>query len=287
VTENLFGTGETSYYLFEPADPIPASAPVIVLMHGYTDLTPVKSQPWIDHLVKRGNIVIYPVYQAYANSTGENFVSNALKATGAALEQLRSMNKIRAETDNLSVMGYSAGGVVAVNYATLAQENGLPVPKVLYLIAPGGAVGFGLSFGQYKLEIPNFRLPETTDLGKIAPATRMVIFTGDRDIVVGDVAAKYIWQNTGQIPADNKAFLRLNSDNHGSPALVADHGVGNRGVPDALNFYGTWKVFDALQNCALNNKECDIALTDTPAQRYMGKWSDGQPVKELTPIKNP
>lgn len=286
VTENVYGTGDEQYYLFAPADPAPKSAPLIIFVHGYTDLTPEKSLPWINHLVKRGNLVIYPVYQSSINSTGENFTTSATKAVKAGLEQLQT-NSVKPELDKVSFLGYSAGGIVASNLVTLSESSGLPVPKALFLVAPGGSVGLGLTAGSLKLEVPGLNLTEAAILGKIAPATKMLILTGDRDIIVGDRAAKFIWQNTAQIPPTNKEFIRLNSDNHGQPALIADHGVGNRLKPDALNFYGSWKLFDALQNCTLNNKDCEVAFGDTPAQRYMGKWTDGQPVKELTIIKNP
>src|SRR5689334_12212380 len=34
VVESVFGTGEEQYYLFEPADPAPKSAPLIIFVHG-------------------------------------------------------------------------------------------------------------------------------------------------------------------------------------------------------------------------------------------------------------
>jgi hypothetical protein len=50
---------------------------------------------------------------------------------------------------------------------------------------------------------------------------------------------------------------------------------------DALDFYGTWKLFDGLTDAAFFGKNREYALGDTPEQRFMGKWSDGAPVKEL------
>ena len=53
------------------------------------------------------------------------------------------------------------------------------------------------------------------------------------------------------------------------------------GTTDALDYYGTWKLLDALTDAAFYGKNRKYALGDTPEQRYMGKWSDGTPVKEL------
>ena len=51
------------YWLFEPADPRPDSAEVVVFMHGYGAYNPMAYGKWIKHLVAKGNIVIYPRYQ--------------------------------------------------------------------------------------------------------------------------------------------------------------------------------------------------------------------------------
>jgi hypothetical protein len=52
-------------------------------------------------------------------------------------------------------------------------------------------------------------------------------------------------------------------------------------LPDAINYYGLWKLFDGLTDDAFFGKNAEYALGSTPQQRYMGKWSDGTPVKEL------
>lgn len=54
-----------------------------------------------------------------------------------------------------------------------------------------------------------------------------------------------------------------------------------QGGADALDYYGYWKLFDGLTDCAFRRTNCNYALSGTAEQRYMGKWSDGVPVKEL------
>src|SRR5262245_53103621 len=64
VVQRTYGSGAELYYLFEPASPAPVGkAPVIVFVHGWQALEPFPYRPWITHLVRRGNIVIYPRYQ--------------------------------------------------------------------------------------------------------------------------------------------------------------------------------------------------------------------------------
>ena len=56
---------------------------------------------------------------------------------------------------------------------------------------------------------------------------------------------------------------------------------------DALDFYGTWKLFDGLTDAAFYGKNGNYALGDTKEQRFMGGWSDGAPVKELIVTAHP
>jgi hypothetical protein len=56
---------------------------------------------------------------------------------------------------------------------------------------------------------------------------------------------------------------------------------------DAIDFYGLWKLFDALCDAAFSGKNREFALGNTPQQRFMGKWSDGSPVKELVVTDKP
>jgi len=54
-----------------------------------------------------------------------------------------------------------------------------------------------------------------------------------------------------------------------------------KGKTDALDFYGTWKLLDGLLDAAFYGRNRKYALGDTTEQRFMGRWSDGTPVKKL------
>jgi hypothetical protein len=53
--------------------------------------------------------------------------------------------------------------------------------------------------------------------------------------------------------------------------LLSLSGSGN--PPDTLDFYGLWKLPDALQDCATRRQDCQVALGRTAQQRYMGRRS--------------
>ena len=56
---------------------------------------------------------------------------------------------------------------------------------------------------------------------------------------------------------------------------------------DALDWYGTWKLFDALADCVVAGHDCNVNFGDTPAERFMGVWSDGVPVSEAGVTDDP
>ena len=137
-------------------------------------------------------------------------------------------------------------------------------------------------------------------VGQIAKlAGRLAVaIAGSDDKLVGDKTAKEIFSRATHVPGANKDFVTLVSDSHGSPALRADHfapaapdgdfsadtsgkKTGPKFMVDAMDYFGTWKLFDGLTAAAFYGKNREYALGNTPQQRFMGVWSDGVPVKEL------
>ena len=55
----------------------------------------------------------------------------------------------------------------------------------------------------------------------------------------------------------------------------------DRDAPNALDYYGYWKLLDGLLDAAFLGRNRDYALGDTPQQTDMGRYSDGVP---LTPL---
>ena len=278
AVSNRYNQGVESYYIYEPGRPDPSKTlPLVVLLHGYAGVNPaIGYNPWILHIVQRGNIVIFPVYQERLDRDGEKFTDNAFSAIQAAITRLQDGTHFKPDLNAFTMIGYSAGGVIATNLTARAAKLGLPVPKALFTVSPGGCSNCS------RLAIENFTLAGANELSAIPATTRLLVLVGNSDVIVGQTASSIIWQNTKQIPAANKNYVMAISDDHGSPALVADHGLAVRIPPDAFNYYGTWKLFDGLQSCAIAGKFCEYALGNTPQQRNLGIWSDGTPV---TPLK--
>ena len=274
VVETSYGNGVEKYWIFEPKDHTEQELPVIVFLHGYMGMHPRNQIRWIEHLVKKGNIVIFPKYQM-STTLGKNFVPNAIAAIKDAFERLQD----KLDFEDFAVVGYSLGGVIATNLAALASSEGLPQPKAVMCIQSGGS------------ECANMEI-----LSAIPGSTLLLSVVGDRDEHVGDMDSKAIFYGADNIPLENKDFVIVRSDEYGTPDLIADHsapgspenqGSLGKSETDALDYYGYWKLFDGLYSAAFYGEYKEYALGNTPEQRFMGKWSDGTPVKELLITDNP
>lgn len=295
IAFHRYGIGNSQYWIFEPAKPTPKSAPVIIFLHGWSATNPNTYGAWIKHLVRRGNIVIYPRYQAYLSTPLDAYTPNAVAAMKSALLVLLNGDPVKPELDHVAIVGHSMGGAMAPNLAALAAKDGLPIPKAICCVEPG----------THFRNSPTPAMP-MEDLSKISAGTLTLVIVGDEDHVVGDETAKMIFGSLKQIPPEKKNYVTLMTDDHGSPALVAGHlapiameildqqteseespareqirlMIGANSV-NSMDFYGTWKLFDGLTDDAFYGKNGEYALGKGPEIRYMGKWSDGIAVKEL------
>src|SRR4051812_49387806 len=138
VIRQEFGFGAKSYWLFEPADPRPDIAPVVVFHHGWLAVNPGAYGAWIDHLVRNGNIVIYPRYQSDVATRPVDFLANALSAVRDAFDVLETSPKhIRPDRSRFALIGHSAGGNLSAQMAAVDVENRLPVPRAVVALMPG------------------------------------------------------------------------------------------------------------------------------------------------------
>ena len=287
VNVTTYGDGQNQYWIFEPDSNTTVSAPVIVFMHGWGAITPTFYSAWIYHLVRKGNIVIYPRYQQDITTPSDNFTPNSIKAVKEALKVLETGNHIKPQLDKFAIVGHSVGGLISVNIAALAASNGLPQPLAVFAVEPGKSRSTSDPSG-----------PVLENLTNIPSNTLILTMAGDQDNWVGDQDAKNIIRNTIQIPRQNKDFVMMMTDKHGYPPITADHffplastiEVGNYNLTlltNAQDYYGTWKLFDGLYNAAFYDQNRDYALGNTSQQRFMGFWSDGTKIKELNVTDNP
>lgn len=290
VTAREVHAGAQGWWLFTPAAPAPAHAPVVVFCHGWGALDPHHYRAWIDHLVRRGNIVVWPNYQDSLLTPGAQFLPNAIAGVRGAFEQLANGTAgMRADVERVAIVGHSAGGVLAAQIAAAAHAEGLPEFRAVMPVEPGD----GSRDGRRRVSVPH------TDLAPLPARTLLLVVVGAEDHRAYESLGLSIYDATTRVPAANKNVIELESDAHGSPTLIANHAAPgasadarparraalpefeHAGVVDALDWYGTWKLFDALSEAAFDGRYRDVALGGGPAQTAMGNWSDGVPVKPM------
>jgi len=338
MTKTRYGQGAQEYWVYEPDAPKPRTAPLIVFFHGWGGTNPAAYGAWLDHLVKRGNIVVYPRYQADLSTSLEDFTPTVIEVVKDAIKRLQTEpGHVRPEIERFAVVGHSVGGLLTANLAALAQKSGLPRVRALMSVEPGRTWN----------PIRRANVP-LADLKQIPGQTLLLAVAGDSDNLARATDAKRIYYESTQVPAANKDFVMLVSDQHGQPNLKADHfapvspdkaydngerprenagdtqrgGIlrervreriqgrqqerigakesktGNGQLPsllqaepsalvNALDYYGLWKLFDALCDAAFYSRNREYALGNTARQRFMGTWSDGVPVKELIVTNKP
>jgi pimeloyl-ACP methyl ester carboxylesterase len=297
VTRIKIADGARGGWLFLPAEPTPSRAPVIIFCHGWTAVEPRGYRAWIDHLVKRGNIVAWPNYQDNFLTPTREVLANAIVAIRAGLEMLQSGRyNIQPDLNRVAAVGHSAGGMVAAGIAARARAAGLPKIKALMPVEPGDSQRGGMA------SVP------LEDLSNLSGDTLMIVLVGQDDTSVGTHDGERILHESVLVPSSNKALFMLHSDDHGSPALIANHyapsavlnadgsfakeptkpalsrNTTDIGVVNALDYMGTWRLFDQLLDAGFANP-VNTTLFQNPGILDMGTWSDGVPVAPLTRLK--
>lgn len=275
------------FWLYEPNNPTPDSANVIVFCHGLGMTNPKAYGAFIKHLVRKGNIVIYPRYQRTLSlTTGiAEYNDSCAKGIQKALDTIQQPGHVKGRIYNYFILGHSVGGVLTANMTMLHQQYGLPKPLTAFSMQPGAA---------------NYLM---NDYSSFPSDVKYLIAIGQDDAIVGTGPGTTIFNQSTAVPTSHKNLVHHYADNHGSPDIAASHnepcGFDNQfdngetnlfipfvtGIVDAVDYFCYWKLQDALMDCALLNQNCEYAFGDTPEQHGMGNWSDGTPIRilEITP----
>jgi acetyl esterase/lipase len=313
VKSFVYETGAEQYWIFQPDQPRPAAealAPVVVFLHGWNATHPRIYGAWIEHIVRRGNTVIFPRYQKDWSTPPSRFTPNTLTAVQRAWNKLHQDGHVKPDRARFAIVGHSVGGLLTANLAGLAESNGLPAPRAIMPVQPGISSTGVREWPGVKLE----------SLHTIPRSTQMIVLVGDMDRLVGRNDGDRIHRFT-PLPPERKHYFLMRSDQHGLPGLLADHvspiAYGDLGLsaellkpPDepgppagigggagagfrnallgaagklsvnALDYQGYWRLFDELTDAAF----ADRLWKPNPA---MGEWSDGKPIAPLQSLARP
>jgi dienelactone hydrolase len=318
VVKRAVGQASAATYVFHPAAEAAQPRPVVVLLHAWGAANPQFYGGWIEHLARKGNLVLFPRFQEVNRTRPADATAFAGRLVKDALQALVDDPQARPDPQRIAYIGHLAGGAIALNLAADAEGDGLSAPKLVFALMPGGIASD-----------PKARGIPLEDLSGIDSETLVISMSGDRDYLPTDRAGRRILKETTAVPATRKLFMRTGSDDHGFPALSAtlaspaspkaDYDAAAIKLPpdpprdpkqkppqwrwsadmsltgeqtvltgqmgtnatDALDYYAYWKTFDLAQAAAFDGKDA-AALRRDPKFTEMGSWSDGWPVRRLS-----
>ncbi len=274
-TKTKYGSAITDcYWIYEPQNPKPDSAPVVVFWHGTSAQMEIDSQPngqelFLQHICKKGYTVIFPLYQ-YGGQTlpALQQIANGGAVVNLALTELTNgaghVAPAHDANGNLQfgAVGISRGGGMTLNVATYHDTLNLPSFKALCAFVPGA--------GQ--------------PMDGIDTGTRVLVVNGE-DNTLNFAESQQAFDSLYHIPCTNKHLIQVNSDHTGLPDLIAEHNFSGSGNDwqdstrlNYLDFYGSWKLAVALLNCTFYGQDCNYCLGNDTLITYMGTRSSGVPV---------
>lgn len=252
-----------------------SSAPVVVFLHGFSASNPNLYRDHVEHLLAQGYIVIFPQFNrsgllALFSDTDQNaFLARAIASTERALDRLGPL----AQRDQVYLYGHSLGGLLA--YAWSAAGG----PEVQ------GAVLANASFaGNAALPafVQAFVTIDPIDWAAAAPAidVPLVLLTGTDDDIAAPGESYAAADAATNAPA--RTVWTLSSDDHGTPALSADHLAPltrGAGIPDLIwGFFGAPPTDDTFDQRAYQAALDALIGGDIAPSPDLGAWSDGTPV---------
>ncbi len=264
---------QDGFWLFEPTAPTPTKTNLIVFIHGYGGFNPMIYGQWIKHLVRKGNTVIYPRYQKNVFSPNpDKFSPNVITGIQTALKVIEEGdNHVPTNSTELCIVGHSYGGILAAEITANWEQYAIPKPKGIFLCAPGTG-----PFKAGKLESYDV-LPSDLNL---------LVMVNERDYIVGDEMGVKIFETATNTPTRNLIRQHTDPDNgisagHNETYCVDetfDSGHLNYTAKKALrisqtnavDYYGYWKLFDALIDCSRNGNNCEYAFGNTTQQKSLG-----------------
>jgi pimeloyl-ACP methyl ester carboxylesterase len=211
IVKKAYGSGDGQVFVIRPSKKGVQPRPVIVFLHAYGAMSPRIYGAWIDHLVRHGHIVIYPRMQATNRTQRPDLTKNAAAALASVLTALKSDEPQDADLSRLFYVGHSSGGVVAANLAAMGPAAGLPPARLLFLATPGNSWASGRN------KTPLVALDTT-------PEDMLVVaLVASGDNIARETDARKILRETVRVPVANKVLVKMSTDDHGRPTLLANH----------------------------------------------------------------
>lgn len=293
VHVSISGDGLRKAYIFTPNSLVNKQLPIVIFQHGWMGMNPRSFGALIDMLVRRGTVVIYPVYQNGQATSPQDVTNIAGEASLEAIKVLNMRFPGLADTNRTVYFGYSMGAAISMNLALAAEKIGLPSPKAMLLISPGDAehVAKGVAGKSIYGSVEN--LPINIPV---------ILISGIEDTEIGVPTARKLAERLCRLKY--KALVLLPPDKQGDQKVFAGH--GSPGAPDSrydfgpkksppailpikygfekssslnqIDFFGYWRFAIELLDYGNGKPLPAYIFGNNSDNRYLGSWSDGTPL---------
>lgn len=241
--------------------------PVIFFVPGYSNNNPDKYRGLITHIVSRGYAVVFTPYHLVSGDLTLNE-----KRYDAIWEGMREAVIRYGETFDLERVGYvghsyGAGAIFAMSLRGIEREGWGQQGLILFSMAPW-----------YHFQL------QARDYQNFPSHAKLVVQVYEDDKVNDHRLGREIFDRIN-LPLSEKDFMMVRGDRLGAARIDAGHGAPeSRDNEDAIDFYAIYRTFDGLSRYAFAGEEAGrrVALGNGEReQRFMGRWANGQPIREM------
>lgn len=242
-------------------------APTIYYAHGFGSYEVALQEEMLQHMASRGYAVVFVPYQASFDFSGHylSLYSGFIKASRALPAVI--------DTTQVGFYGHSfgAGAAPVIAYSLFMDNNWGTNGKFMYLSAPWYSIGL-----------------TDTMLYTFPTDCNLLTVLYDDDTSNDHRMAMDIFKNIA-IDTDDKDCITVFSDTISGYAYATNHAMPESSQYDALDFYATFRLIDALADYSFtgNATAKDIALGNgSAAQTDMGNLIDLMVSDDPYPVYN-
>lgn len=249
--------------VFRPSS-VTQPVPVIFFAPGFNNNDPTEYRALINHIVSRGYALVYAPFQVISGDNQKRY-----ETIWAGMEEAVKRFGVSFDLTRVGFAGhsYGASALMAMMQRSVVERGWGKKGAFIYAMAPWYYFDFSIrQFVDWPQQV------------------KLLVQVYEDDGVCDHRMAKEIYERAN-LPASEKEFVMLRGETRLGYKLDAEHGTPSQASDaNALDFYGIYRLLDALADYAFNGSEAGkrIALGNGSAeQRFMGKWPDGQPVREM------
>src|SRR5918997_5987347 len=126
VVKRAVGTASAGTFVFHGSDTPARPRPVVIFLHSWGAVNPALYGGWIDHLARKGHLVLFPRFQDVNRSRPADASNLAEDLIQGALAALAEDANARPDRERVSFIGHSAGGPIALNLAAGVSTGKVP-----------------------------------------------------------------------------------------------------------------------------------------------------------------